>query len=132
MTLLFVNLLFIFQISFSYLYARADGVQDNITFHRLNYKNPPLRDYWHLQKHIARVSIFSAGGCFFAAIVLIILFKAWLGLLIIPVFFVTLWPLKIIWNEYGLSSENTYYNKDENMHITTHNAWLDKQLGFHW
>lgn len=117
----------------SWLYMIADAIMDNITFHRVHLAKHPFRDYWHLKKHVARLSLFLAGVAFTSIIVTSIILKFFVlmtAILVIWLAYVAL--LKTKWNKIALSPDTFYFDKDETMKITTGCKILDKWLGFHW
>jgi hypothetical protein len=122
-----------FFILLSILSGRSHGIMDCIKDWRTHLGQHPYRDYWHLQQYIRFIGLFLAGGLFFD----IASYNITLIYFILPaIAFYKLFQNKYYYghwlNQYVRHAHRLrLFAKDEKFKITTGNAWLDKQLGFH-
>lgn len=102
-------------------YAVSDAIMDAIKDYRTHIAKHPYRDFWHLMKHVGRACFFFASGVFFEQF----------GVQTVLLSIVGVGMGGAVWDiVYGMPA--TWMRLDESIHISTHWAWLDKKLGFHW
>lgn len=105
------------------IHAICDAACDGIKDIRTHKGQHPYRDFWHLCKHLSRMSLILLG-------MLMILVDDKLQLLAV-LGFSCIWYW-FLWNHIYVFRAQEMYECDESFHISTGIKWLDKLFGFHW
>jgi len=106
------------------IYAFCDGAMDANCHLRIHLSKMPLRDIWHIFKHIGRLSLIGVG------ILLVFCWQESHWACIITVLSAVVLGFSL-WNVVYRMPEK-WLEIDERLHISTGIGWLDKFLGLHW
>jgi len=101
-----------------------DAVMDAITIQRIHMGYSPLRDTWHICKHLVRSGLVLVG-------MLLPQGWAWDPAAARIVFVSGLVTGRLVWDVTYRNSWR-WFRLDETIKIRTGWKWLDKFLGFHW
>ncbi len=101
-----------------------DAVMDAIAIQRIHMGYSPLRDAWHISKHLVRAGLIFMG-------MLLPLCWEWDPAVTTIVLVCGVGTGRLVWDA-TYRNPWRWFRLDENIRIRTGWKWLDKFLGLHW